>query len=81
MDVALVEHAEHDIDREQRRGDQDRLVVERLLEDLRGARRSCRGSSLGTCSCAIARSTAWVASLSDAPGLRLNEIVLATNSP
>src|ERR1700747_654504 len=33
MDVALIENAEHYIDREQGGGDQDRLVVERLLKD------------------------------------------------
>ena len=37
MDVALVEHPEDDVDREERRGDQQRLVRERGLEDLRGA--------------------------------------------
>ena len=37
MDVALVEHAEDDIDRDQRRQDQQRLVRERGLEGLRGA--------------------------------------------
>ena len=37
MNVALVEHAEHDVDGEQRGQDQDRLVRERILEGLRGA--------------------------------------------
>ncbi len=32
MNVALVEHAEHDVDREQGRGDQHRLAGKRLLE-------------------------------------------------
>ena len=31
VNVALVEHPEHDVDRGQRRQDQDRLVAERLL--------------------------------------------------
>ena len=35
--VALVEHAEHDVDGEQRRQDQHRLVGQRLLEHLGGA--------------------------------------------
>ena len=37
MDQALVEHAEHDVDRRERRGDQPRLVGERLLEHPRGS--------------------------------------------
>src|SRR6516165_4403636 len=37
MDVTLVEHAKQDIDRGDGRGDQNRLVRERLLEYLRGA--------------------------------------------
>ena len=37
MDEALVEHAEHDVDREQGGADQHRLAVQRLLEHLRGA--------------------------------------------
>ncbi|TWG86307.1 hypothetical protein L602_002100000960 [Cupriavidus gilardii J11] len=32
MDVALVQHAEHDIDRDQRGQDQDRLALQRILE-------------------------------------------------
>ena len=38
VDVALVEHAQHDVDREQRGEDQQRLAGQRLLEGLRGAR-------------------------------------------
>ncbi len=37
VDVALVQHAQHDIDRGDRRQDQDHLRVQRLLEHLRGA--------------------------------------------
>ena len=37
VDVALVEHAEHDVDRDQGGGDQQRLVGQRLLEHLGGA--------------------------------------------
>ena len=37
MDVALVENAEHDIDRDQRGQDEQRLVGERRLEGLGGA--------------------------------------------
>ena len=34
VDVALVEHAQHDVDRQQRRQDQERLVGQRGLEGL-----------------------------------------------
>jgi len=37
MDVALVEDAEDDVDGDQRGEDEQRLVGERGLEDLRGA--------------------------------------------
>ena len=37
MHLALVQHAEHDVDREYRREDQPRLAVERRLERARGA--------------------------------------------
>ena len=37
MDVAFVQNAEHDVDRGQRRGDQQRLAAERILIGLRGA--------------------------------------------
>ena len=37
VDVALVEHPEHDVDGEQRVCDENRLIVERLLRNLRGA--------------------------------------------
>ena len=37
MDVALVEHAEHDVDDEDRGGDQQRRRGQRGLEGLRGA--------------------------------------------
>ena len=58
MREALVEHAEHDIDRDQRRQDQQRLRADRL-RDRRGRRpaNSARMVS-GRCSSATARSTA-----------------------
>ena len=37
VDVALVEHAEHDVDGDQRRQDQERLAGQRLAEGLRRA--------------------------------------------
>ena len=36
MHVALVENPEHDVDRDDRRGDQPRFIGQRLLEDPRG---------------------------------------------
>ena len=44
VDVALVQHAQHDVDGDQRREDQERLVGQRRLERLRpcpGSRRRC----------------------------------------
>ena len=37
MDVAFIEHAQHDVHREQRRQNQPRHIGERRLERLRGA--------------------------------------------
>ncbi len=36
MDEAFIQDAQNDVDREQRRGDQDRLIGERFLIGLRG---------------------------------------------
>ena len=82
VDVALVEHAEHDVDGEQRRADQDRLVGERLLKRLRGAREAAvdRSPARAELRHRRRRSPAC-ASLSETPGFRLNEIVLATKRP
>ena len=75
MDIALVEHAEHDIDGEQRR---ERSAPARCLSD---GWKTCAVPwkvpwiVAGTPRRRIASSTARVASLSDTPGARLNEIV------
>ena len=52
MDVALIEHAQHDVDGDERGEDEDRLVGQRCFECLGGAleagvdgRRACRGWS------------------------------------
>ena len=37
MNVALIQHPQHDVDRQQRRQDQDRLRRERILEGRRGS--------------------------------------------
>ena len=65
MDIALVEHAQHDIDGEQRRGDQERLVGQRLLEDLRGALEAAVDRRRHVQAAPSPASIAAVASLSD----------------
>ena len=77
MDIALVEHAENDIDRKQRSGDQHRLVGERLLKDLGGALKA-PWIEAGMPSWRISSSIAAVAWLSETSGAKLNEIVEAT---
>src|ERR1700689_5027524 len=37
MDITFVENAEHDVHGEEREGDEEALVLERVLERLRGA--------------------------------------------
>ena len=81
MDVALVEHAQHDVDRDQRGQDQQRLVGQRILER-RGraleagldARAACRSR----CSALL---IAFTASPSETPGARLNDSVTTGNCP
>ena len=73
MDVALVEHAEDDIDDHQRRDDQDRLARERGLERLRVALEAADQRSSACRSRASARSIASTACPSATPGCRLND--------
>ena len=81
VDVALVEHAEHDVDRHQRGQDQQRLVGQRVLKRLRGAleaRLDARREA------DLAARPAWIAftaSPSETPGARLNESVTTGNCP
>ena len=81
MDVALVEHAEHDVHRDDRGEDQQQLVGERRAERQRRAleARSARWPAGRARCCAV--SIASTASPSEAPGARLNEIVAAGNWP
>ena len=81
VDQALVEHAEDEVDHEQRGGDQDRRARQRIAR--RPAR--CPGSSsAATAACRVAvRSAGWplIASPIAVPGSRLNEIVTDGNWP
>ena len=81
MDVALVEHAEHDVDGHDRREDEPSFVARATLETPRpfpgirpGIRRAVRFG-------ARHRSTALTASPSDARSARLNDSVAAGNCP
>ena len=80
MDVALVEHAEHDVDGDQRREDQERLARERLAERLRRAVNAARIAG-GRSSVARARSIASTASPSETPCAVLNDSVTDGNWP
>jgi hypothetical protein len=79
MDVALVEHAEHDVHGDDRGEDQPDLVSS---DERNAAAAPCSF----TCAdrhvdVALRRSIAFTASPSDAPCARLNEIVAAGNWP
>ncbi len=80
MHVALVKHAEHDVDREQCRRDEQRLARERLLERICGAREYAVDEVGMWISC-MAWFIARVASLKDMPACRLNDSVVEANSP
>ena len=75
MNVALVEHAEHDIDGEQRRADQQQLTRLRLLRSERGAGERAAHRRGHTDAAHGVLDLAFCASLSALPGARLNEIV------
>ena len=81
MDVALVEHPQHDVDDEDRRREQERHRGERGPERLgraleRAVQRRRRAQSLRhRASIAV---TAWP---SDTPGVRLNDSVTAGKKP
>ena len=80
MDVALVEHAQHDVDGDDGGEDQQQLVVERRLEGQRGALE---------CVMMLARQADLLLRRRDrvdrraerGAGRRLNEIVVAGNWP
>ena len=82
MDVALVENAEHEIDRQQRRADQQQSA--RTAPAARRApcrrRRRARWTAC-RCRWTACRRSRLCASLIALPGARLNEIVAAANWP
>ena len=80
MDQALVEHAEDNINREQRGQDEDGLIGHRLLENLSVTGKAA-GYSCGHVQFAHGFSMTCVARSRDTPGARLNEIVTAANWP
>ncbi len=80
MDVALVEHAQHDVHRDDRGEDQPELVGERRAERERRALEA-ELRARGHAELLLADSIASTASPSEAPGARLNEIVAAGNWP
>ncbi len=78
VDEALVEHAQHDVHHQDRRGQQQQLVGEVVAERKRGAleRRADAGGHLDLALGLLITSTA---APSEAPGARLNDTVLAGN--
>ena len=82
VDEALVEHAEDDVDGDERGQDQERLVGQRGLEGLARCPGSCPRTDGGK---PISRSAAWMAvdgvAQSEAPRARLNDSVTAGNWP
>ena len=81
MDVALVEHAEHDVDDEQRAEDGERLVALRLLEEPRAALHASLDRTMASRAGATARSMATCAWLRLMPGRISNEIEVDANWP
>ena len=81
MDRALVEHAEDDVDDDERRGDQERRARQRRLEGLRVALEA--GRQRGRLAELLARSAGWRPPRSPiaVPGSRLNEMVTDGNWP
>ena len=79
MDVALVEHAENDVDHDQRGGDQVGLARERGLERLGGALEGADRAWRGMPSSASARWIACDAWPRAMPGARLNDRVTDGN--
>ena len=80
VDVALVEDAEDDVDRDQGRQDQQRLVGQGGLEGLGRALEAAPDAGGQPQLLAVA-STACTASPREAPGARLKEMVTAGNCP
>ena len=81
MDEAFVEHAEDDVNGDERGEDEQRLGGERGLKNLRRALESCRECPRACRSSRAACWMIWVAWPSETPGARLNEIVTHGNCP
>ena len=82
VDEALVQHAQHDVDRDDRRQDQQQLVATATLwnAERRALEGGDRSSPAGRCPVSACR-IASTAAPSEAPGARLKEIVVAGNWP
>ena len=81
MDVALVKHAQHDVDRAQRGEDQNQHVGTRILKSGRGSLKASldrRWKADRALSFLNGASVAWP---SETPGARLNEIVTEGTCP
>ena len=81
VDVALVEHAQHDVDGDDRGEDEQRLARQRLVERLRRAHEVRVHAGRHADARLRRRGSPFTASPSDSPGARLNEIVTAGNCP
>jgi hypothetical protein len=76
VDEALVEHAEDDVDHQDRGDDQQALALQRTLEELRRTREAA-GDRRWQVDVAPGPRIALTASRSEMPGAVLNEIVTA----
>ena len=76
MDVAFVQHAEHDVDGDERGENQQRLVGQRCLKRLRPCLESSPECWPASRSRASPVSIAFTASPSETPGARLNDSVI-----
>ncbi len=81
LQQAFVQHAQHDVDREERGPDQQRLRRQDCLQELARCRRTRCAPSSGIRSSAARRCTSCVASPSARPGRRLKLMVAAGNWP
>ena len=75
VDVALVEHAEDDVDGDERREDEQRLVRERRAERLRGSLEAAVDAVRAAGASRIVSSTTSTAAPSDVPGAASKESV------
>ena len=81
MNVAFVEDAEHEVNRNERGGDQEGLAAQRILIGLRGSGETGVNGRRASRSCWPLSVMASTASPSATPGCRLNEMVTDGNRP